>query len=57
MQLAFGAAQLGDVDVEAADGIALEALLRLVALNFGQAADAMAPKTPMQGGSGHTNAR
>jgi hypothetical protein len=40
MQLAFSGAQFGDVDVEIADGIALEALLRLVASRPPEAADA-----------------
>ena len=52
MQPAFGSAQLGDVDVEIADGVTLEALPRFVAFNLRQAADAMALKTPMQGRPG-----
>ena len=42
VELAFGGLHLGDVHVEEADGIALEALsLRLVALDVGQAGDAV----------------
>ena len=41
---------LGDIDMEVADGILLELLLcRLAALDLGQAADAMTLKTAVQG--------
>ena len=49
IELAFGGLHLGDVDMEVADRVALELLLgRLVALDLGQAADAVALQTAMQ---------
>ena len=49
MELSLAGMYLGDVDVEVADGVALEALFRrLVALDIRQAADAMALKASMQ---------
>jgi len=50
VELAFLGSYLGNVDVEVADGIGLELLLRgLVALRLRQAADPMAPEATMQG--------
>jgi hypothetical protein len=49
IELSLAGMYLGDVDVEVADGVALEALFRrLVALDIRQAADAMALKASMQ---------
>ena len=49
IELAFGGSHLGQVDVEEADRICVELLpARLVALDFGQPADAMALQTPMK---------
>ena len=49
MELAFLGPDLGDVDVEVADRIGLELLLRrLVAFDIGQAADAVALQTAVQ---------
>ena len=50
MQLALLGSNLGDVDMEVADRIALElALVGLVAVNLRQPADSMTLKTAMQG--------
>ena len=52
-QLAFGCADLSQIDVEVADGISGEALLGwLVAADLGQAADAMALQAAVQGRAG-----
>ena len=49
VQLAFRGADLGDVDMEVADGVCLELLLRLlVPSNFGQSADPVALQTAVQ---------
>jgi hypothetical protein len=49
IELAFRGADLGDVDVEVADGIGLEpTLVRLVALDMRQTRDAMALQATMQ---------
>ena len=49
VQLALLGPHLGDVDVEVADRIGLELLLRrLVAFDIGQAADAVALQTAVQ---------
>jgi len=49
---AFRGADLGDVDVEVADRVALEGLLgRLVASHLRQPADAVAHETPVQRGA------
>lgn len=49
VQLAFGGAHFGDVDMEVADGVCLELLLRfLVPRHFGQSADAVALQTAVQ---------
>jgi hypothetical protein len=48
VQLALLGADLGDVEVEVADRVGLEALLaRSLALGVGQAGDAMAPEAPV----------
>ena len=52
VELAFGRLHLGDVEMEVADRIALELLLaRLVAVNLGQAGDAVTLKAAMQAGA------
>lgn len=52
MQLALLGSHLGNVDVELADRIALELLLRrLVSVDFGEPADAVALQATMQGRS------
>ena len=57
-ELAFSSSHLGQVDVEEADRIRVELLpARLVALDFWQAADAMAFKTTMKGRSGELRNR
>ena len=49
VELAFGSLHLGDIDVEEADGIALEALaLRLVAFDVWQTGNAMPLQASMQ---------
>jgi len=49
VKLTLGGLHLRDIDAEEADRVALEfGLGRLVALNLGQAADAMALQTAMQ---------
>lgn len=49
MKSAFGGPDLGDVDMEVADGLWLElALGRFVALDVGRPADAVALQTAMQ---------
>ena len=49
IELALGSLHLGDVDVEEADGVALELLpLGLVAFDIRQARDAMPLQAPMQ---------
>jgi hypothetical protein len=58
VELSFLAANLGDVDVEVTYRIGLELLLnRLVALDLGQPADAVALETAMQGRSGELGER
>ena len=47
-QLALFGAQLGDIDVDEADGVAIERLLRRVALELGQATDAVALEAAVQ---------
>jgi hypothetical protein len=50
---ALGGLHLGDVDVDVADGMGLEGLPGwLVALDFRQSGDAVAPKAAMQRGTG-----
>ena len=49
VQLAFGSPHFGDVDVEVANGVCLELLLRfLVSRHFGQSADPVALQTAVQ---------
>ena len=49
VELAFGSLHLSNVDVEEADGVALEGLpLWLVAFDVRQAGDAVSLKAPMQ---------
>ena len=49
VELSFGGLYLGDVDVEVADRVALERLLRrFAALDLGQTADPMAQQAAMQ---------
>ena len=58
VELSFLAANLGDVDVEVTYRISLELLLsRLVALDLGQATDAVALETAMQGRLGELGER
>ena len=53
VELAFGGSHFGDVDVEVADRVALEGLLRrLVALDLRQPADAVAQEAAVQGRAG-----
>jgi hypothetical protein len=53
IELAFCGLHLGDVDMEVADRVALELLLRrLVAFDIRQATDAMALQTAMEGRAG-----
>jgi hypothetical protein len=52
-ELSLLAADLADIEVEVADGVALEALLLcLSALSLGQAGDAVAFQQPVQAGAG-----
>lgn len=54
VELSFSCLRFGNVDVEEADGIALELLsLRLVAVHLRQARDAVALEAPMQGRARH----
>ena len=58
VELAFGGPHLGQVDVEEADWIGVELLsARLVALNFGQAADAMTLQASMKRRAGELRDR
>ena len=58
IELALGGSDLGDVDVEVADRVALElAPGRFVALDLGQAADAVSLKAAVQGGAGQMRDR
>jgi len=52
MELAFLGAHLGDVDMDIADRIVAEPLLRLLALHAGQPVDAVALEQPVQAGAG-----
>jgi hypothetical protein len=58
VKLTFLSANLGDIDVEVADGIALEWLLGwLVAGDLGQAANPMTLRAPVQGRTGQMRDR
>lgn len=59
MELAFGGAHFGQIEMEEADRIAVELLpfVGPVALHLGQTADAMAFQTTMQGGAGQLRDR
>ena len=53
VELAFGSSHFGDIDVEVANRVALEGLLRrLIALDLGQATDAVAQEAAVQGRAG-----
>src|SRR3546814_20385608 len=52
VELAVLGAHFGDVDVNIADRIVLEPLLRLVALDARQPADAVEPEQPRPAGAG-----
>ena len=51
VKLAFSRAQLGDVDVNVADGVVPELLPGLVAFDLRQPGNAVALEQPVQGGS------